>query len=110
MPKGYWVAKANILDDERLLKYGKQAEIAIEKFGGKFLVRGGQHETKEGIDFSRNVVVEFDSYETALAAYSSSEYKEALTLLEGSSRSIKKCFIIFCCSLVGFAVPMSINR
>ena len=38
MPKGYWVAKANILDDERLLKYGKQAEIAIEKFGGKFLV------------------------------------------------------------------------
>ena len=67
MPKGYWVAKANILDDDMLSRYGKQAEIAIEKFGGKFLVRGGQHETKEGIDFSRNVVVEFDSYETALA-------------------------------------------
>ena len=48
MPKGYWVAKANILDDEKLSRYGKQAEIAIEKFGGKFLVRGGQHETKEG--------------------------------------------------------------
>ena len=43
MPKGYWVAKANILDDEKLSRYGKQAEIAIEKFGGKFLVRGGQH-------------------------------------------------------------------
>ena len=43
MPKGYWVAKANILDDEKLSSYGKQAEIAIEKFGGKFLVRGGQH-------------------------------------------------------------------
>ena len=26
MPKGYWVAKANILDDEKLLRYGKQAD------------------------------------------------------------------------------------
>ena len=32
-----------------------------------------------------NVVVEFDSYDTALAAYSSSEYKKALTLLEGGA-------------------------
>ena len=38
MPKGYWVAKANILDDKKLSRYGKQAEIAIEKFRGKFLV------------------------------------------------------------------------
>ena len=31
MPKGYWVAKANILDDKKLLSYGKEAEVAIEK-------------------------------------------------------------------------------
>ena len=85
MPKGYWVAKANILDDEKLSRYGQQAEIAIEKFGGKFLVRGGQYETKEGIDFSRNVVVEFDSYDIALSAYDSFEYKKALKLLEGGA-------------------------
>ena len=85
MPKGYWVAKANILDNEKLSRYGKQAEVAIEKFGGKFLVRGGQHETKEGIDFARNVVVELDSYDKALTAYESEEYKKALQLLEGGS-------------------------
>ena len=85
MPKGYWVAKANILDDEKLSRYGQQAEIAIEKFGGKFLVRGGQHETKEGIDFSRNVVVEFPSYEIALEAYESQEYQEALKVLDGGA-------------------------
>ena len=85
MPKGYWVAKANIFDDEKLSTYGKQAEVAIEKFGGKFLVRGGQYETKEGIDFTRNVLVEFYYYDIALAAYSSSEYKKALTLLEGGA-------------------------
>ena len=85
MPKGNWVAKANILDNEKLSRYGKQAEVAIEKFGGKFLVRGGQHETKEGIDFARNVVVEFDSYDKALTAYESEEYKKALQLLEGGA-------------------------
>ena len=88
MPKGYWVAKANITNNEKLSKYGKQAEIAIEKYGGRFLVRGGKYETKEGADYSRNVVVEFDSYDKALAAYGSKEYKKALQLLEGGAERI----------------------
>ena len=46
MPNGYWVAKANIIDNKKLSRYGKQAEIAIEKYGGRFLVRGGRHEQK----------------------------------------------------------------
>ena len=85
MSKGYWVAKANIKDYEKLGRYGKQAEIAIEKYGGRFLVRGGMHETKEGANYSRNVVVEFDSYDKALTAYESEEYKKALQLLEGGA-------------------------
>ena len=85
MPKGYWVAKANITDNEKLSRYGKQAEIAIEKYGGRFLVRGGRHETKEGADFARNVVVEFDSFDIALDAYESPEYKKALRLLKGGA-------------------------
>ena len=55
-------------------------------YGGKFLVRGGKHETKEGTNFSRNVVVEFDSYNLALSAYSSSEYKKALEILDGGAQ------------------------
>ena len=85
MPKGYWVAKANIIDNEKLARYGKQAEIAIKKYGGRFLVRGGRHETKEGTDYSRNVVVEFDSYDVAITAYGSEEYKKALQLLKGGA-------------------------
>ena len=85
MPNGYWLAKANITNNEKLSKYGKQAEIAIEKYGGRFLVRGGRYETKEGADYSRNVVVEFDSYDIAITAYGSEEYKKALPLLEGGA-------------------------
>ena len=85
MPKGYWIAKANIFDDKKLLSYARQAEVAIEKFGGKFLVRGGGHVTKEGADFARNVVVEFDSFDIALDAYGSPEYKKALRLLKGGA-------------------------
>ena len=83
---GYVIAQIKDIKDKEIYKdYVSKVTPIVEKFGGKFLVRGGQYETKEGIDFSRNVVVEFDSYETALVAYSSSEYKKALTLLEGGA-------------------------
>lgn len=85
MPKGYWVAKANITDHEKLARYGEQADLVIKKYGGKFLVRGGKQKTKEGTNFIRNVVVEFDSYDLALSAYSSSEYKKALEILDGGA-------------------------
>ena len=76
MPKGYWVAKANILDDEKLSRYGQQAEIAIEKFGGKFLVRGGEFQTVEGEwTYTRNILIHFPSYEKAVEWYNSDELK-----------------------------------
>ena len=50
---------------------------AFEKYGGKFVVRGGKDETVQGSLRSRHVVVEFKDYETALACYHSPEYQEA---------------------------------
>ena len=41
MKKGYWVAKANVIDGDKQGAYGKLAEEVIAKFNGKFLVRGG---------------------------------------------------------------------
>ena len=61
MKKGYWVAKANVIDGDKQGDYGKLAEEVIAKFNGKFLVRGGEQATKEGAEFMRNVVVEFPS-------------------------------------------------
>ena len=51
-------------------------------------MRGGKQKTTEGDDFSRNVVVEFPSYEIALKAYQSQEYQDALNILgDGAKRN-----------------------
>ena len=80
--KGYWVAKANINSPEKQQDYGKLAEAVLEKFNGKFLIRGGRQETKEGDEYMRNVVVEFPSYQDAIDAYESREYQDALKVLD----------------------------
>jgi uncharacterized protein (DUF1330 family) len=83
--RGYWVAKANVNSPEKQQDYGKLAEAVLEKFNGKFLIRGGRQETKEGDQYMRNVVVEFPSYEDAIKAYESREYQDALKVLDGGA-------------------------
>ena len=83
--KGYWVAKANVNSPEKQQDYGKLAEAVLEKFNGKFLMRGGRQETQEGDEYMRNVVVEFPSYEDAIKAYESREYQDALKVLDGGA-------------------------
>ncbi len=88
LKKGYWVAKANVNSSEKQQNYGKLAEAVLDKFNGKFLIRGGRQETKEGENFMRNVVVEFPSYEIALKAYESKEYQDALKVLDGGANRL----------------------
>ncbi len=77
--KGYWIARIDVTDEALHPEYGKRAMPAIEKFGGRLIVRGGRATTPEGRDWARNVVIEFASYEQALACYDSPEYQAALS-------------------------------
>ena len=86
--KGYWIAKANVISPEKQQAYGKLAEKVLKKFNGRFIVRGGHQETKEGENYSRNVVVEFPSFEIALKAYESKEYQDALKVLDGGANRL----------------------
>ncbi len=80
--KGYWVCIYEKIDDtEKLKEYAIKAKPAIEKFSGKFLVRGGKNRTNEGINSPRIVVVEFADYKTATECYDSFEYQEAHNIL-----------------------------
>ena len=77
MAKGYWVARIDVKDPETYKSYFAAAEPAYRKYGAKFLVRGGQCEAVEGPGRARNVIIEFESYERAMACYRSPEYQAA---------------------------------
>jgi uncharacterized protein (DUF1330 family) len=77
MPKGYWIAHVDVRDPERYKDYVSTARPAFERFGAKFLARGGDHEVLEGNGRARNVVIEFPSKQAALDCYNSPEYQAA---------------------------------
>tara|TARA_B100000963_G_C22191369_1_gene479000 strand:+ start:63 stop:353 length:291 start_codon:yes stop_codon:yes gene_type:complete len=84
MMKGYWVCIYETINNpEKLKEYALKAKPAVEKFSGKFLVRGGKNRTNDGIDTPRIIVVEFPTYGIALECYDSKEYKEAHDILNG---------------------------
>jgi uncharacterized protein (DUF1330 family) len=85
MPKGYWIARVDVTDPEAYRAYVAANGVAFAKFGGRFLVRGGKFETMEGNSRQRNVVIEFASYEAALACWNSPEYKKAHKLRTNAS-------------------------
>jgi uncharacterized protein (DUF1330 family) len=82
MPKAYWVARVDVHDPEAYKGYVASNAAAFAKFGARFLVRGGRFEVVEGTSRSRNVVLEFKDYDTAVACYHSPEYAAAKALRE----------------------------
>lgn len=87
MKKGYWMAMVDITDPDAYPKYVAANKAAFDKYNAKFLVRGGQSTRPEGPAGSRHVIIEFDSYDTALACYNSPEYQYALTLRQAASEA-----------------------
>tara|TARA_B100001093_G_scaffold342434_1_gene327274 strand:+ start:1559 stop:1846 length:288 start_codon:yes stop_codon:yes gene_type:complete len=84
--KGYWNMRVNIQDETSYKKYAEKAKIAIKKFGGKYLVRGGKFQIIEGKhEFMRNVIVEFESFEIAKKCFDSKEYQEARSYRVGKA-------------------------
>ena len=82
--KAYWVCVyEKIYNLEKLKDYATKAKPAVEKFSGKFLVRGGKNRTNDGIASPRTVIVEFPDYNTAIECYDSKEYQEAHGILKG---------------------------
>lgn len=78
MKKGYWMAMVDVTDPENYPQYIAANKAAFDKYGAKFLVRSGRHENPEGSTGNRHVIIEFESYETALACFHSPEYQAAL--------------------------------
>lgn len=84
MAKGYVIAHATVTDPEKWAAYVAKSKIALDKFEGKPIVRGGKCEIMEGNGTTRNVVIEFPSYAHALGYATSPEYAEAKALRQGA--------------------------
>jgi uncharacterized protein (DUF1330 family) len=87
----YIIADVTVTDATTMDEYRKQVPGTLAQYGGRFLVRGGAHETLEG-DWRPNrlVVLEFPSLEQARRWYDSQEYAgpKALRLEAGRTNLV----------------------
>jgi uncharacterized protein (DUF1330 family) len=83
----YIIARVQVTDWDRYQQYTQATPAAIEKFGGRFVVRGGETVTLEGpTETARLVVIEFPDLDQAKAFYHSEEYSKARKLREGAAQ------------------------
>ena len=85
--KGYWIGLVEVTDPEGYKAYVAANAVAFEKYGAKFVVRAGRNEQPEEPCGNRHVVIEFDSYETALACYHSPEYQAAVAFRKDAAKA-----------------------
>lgn len=87
MAKGYWIGTVEVHDPDQYGKYVEANGPVFAKYQGRFLVRAGRHEIVEGAMLSRNVVIEFPDYDTALACWHSPEYQAAMALRQPAAKA-----------------------
>jgi uncharacterized protein (DUF1330 family) len=77
----YMIANVNVHDPELYREYVGLVPATLEPFGGRFVVRGGEHEVAEGgWRPSRLVIIEFPSMEHVRGWYGSGLYAEAMAI------------------------------
>ena len=82
----YIIARVEVTDWERYREYTKATPEAIARYGGKFVVRGGEIITLEGEPENRRlVVIEFPTLERAKEFYNSPEYTKVKALRAGAA-------------------------
>jgi len=84
MPKAYWIARVTVTDPDQYKHYAEGASAVFPKYGARVLARGGKCNQLEGEGRPRNVVIEFPSYDEAIACYNSPEYQAAKAKRKGA--------------------------
>ena len=90
----YWVARSKIHDPVQYKKYTDLVPAILEKHGGKVLARGGEYRIMEGPEhFERFVVVEFPSFEQAVACHRSPEYQAAASHRRNGAGEVEQVIV-----------------
>ena len=73
---GFVIFNIEIKKPEEYKEYVDKVTPIAKKFGGEYIVRGGETKVIEGAwTYPRTIIIKFPSYEKALEWYSSEEYK-----------------------------------
>jgi uncharacterized protein (DUF1330 family) len=84
----YLIAEVEVTDPAAYEEYRKRVPATIEQYGGRYLVRGGATESKEGgWAPSRLVILEFPSMAQARRWYDSPEYTPVRAIRQRASKS-----------------------
>jgi uncharacterized protein (DUF1330 family) len=83
---GYVIVDVEVHNPDGYKAYTSQVAATIAAHGGRFIVRGGDYETKEGNwQPQRIVILEFPGIEAARAWYDSPEYQAILPIRQANS-------------------------
>jgi len=90
----YWVARAKINDPVEYKKYTDLVPDILARYGGKVLARGGRHQIMEGPQkFHRFIVVEFPTFEQAVACFTSDEYDQAAAFRRSGAGEVETIIV-----------------
>ena len=83
---GYFIIQINVTNTENYAEYIEKVTPIVKKFGGEYIVRGGQSENVEGNwPFQRTVVLKFPTYDMVKKWHNSDEYKPIKKIREDNS-------------------------
>ncbi len=84
----YVIVDVEVRDAEPYEEYRRRVQATVDRYDGRFIVRGGTHETLEG-DWhpQRIVLIEFPSATRAKAWHASPEYQEILPIRQRHART-----------------------
>ncbi len=81
MAKGYWIAHIDISDPLKHALFVEHCTEAIERLGGRILVRTDDGVRASGKLRQRSIVIEFDSYNDAVSLLDDPQHTEARRLI-----------------------------
>lgn len=88
MPRGYWIVNNRVADPAAYEAYKAANAAPLARHGGRFLVRAGAQEIREGAGNPRTVVIEFPSYAAARACYDDPDYQAAVRLRAAAAEGL----------------------
>ena len=84
----YMLVRVNVTDPDQYAQYTKLTPDIVKKYGGSFVIRGGEKHVLEGPAVpERIVLLKFPDVATAARMYNSDEYQAAVKVREGAAEA-----------------------